>query len=210
MAEVLHVDVRKDSGTRHARRLRAAGKIPAVLYGHGGANICLSVPYEQISSAVRYGGRLVELTGGVEDRALVRETQWDALGINLLHVDFTRVEVGESVETMVAIELRGEAPGARQGGIVEQHVHEIRIECPVVSIPERISVNINELELDQSLTADTLALPDGAKLLTEPSLTIVHCSVPAAAPVDEEISPAESVEPEVIGRKGDEEEGGAD
>lgn len=207
MAEVLHVDVRKDSGTRHAKRLRAAGQIPAVLYGHGGANISLSVPYEQLSAAVRHGGKLVELTGGVEDRALLREAQWDALGINLLHVDFTRVEVGESVETMVAIELRGEAPGARQGGIVEQHVHEIRIECPVVSIPEVISVNINELELDQSLTADTLALPDGAKLLIEPSLTIVHCSVPAAALVEEEVSPAESIEPEVIGRKSDEEEG---
>jgi large subunit ribosomal protein L25 len=205
MAEKLHVRRRETRGSRSAKRLRASGSIPAILYGHGGASISLSVPADEMAAAVRHGAQLVELTGDVQQSALIRETQWDAFGMELLHVDFARVEAGESVETTVSVELRGDAPGGREGGIVTHHLHEVQIECPVTQIPDKITLNINELGLGESVHAQELSLPSGAKLLTDPSAVVVHCSVPAA-PVEEE-APAEPAEPEVIGRKPTEEEG---
>lgn len=199
MADILHVQRRETRGTRNAKQLRAAGQVPAVLYGHGGETISIAARTDELAAALRHGARLVELTGDVQQSALIRETQWDAFGLQLLHVDFTRVRVGESVETAVRVQLRGEAPGVRHGGMVEHHLHVLQIECPVTAIPEKLSLNINELELGQSIVAEAVTLPDGAKLLTEPSAVVVHCSVPVAP--EEEAEGAEPVEPEVIGRK---------
>jgi large subunit ribosomal protein L25 len=206
MADIIHVQRRQSRGTRYAKRLRAEGKIPAVLYGHGKENISLSVPADELSAAMRHGAQLVELAGEVKDSALIREAQWDTFGTELLHVDFTRVVAGESVQTTVPIQLRGDAPGAREGGIVEHLVHEIEVECPVTAIPEKITVRIHELGLDDSILASDLSLPEGTKLLTDPSTTIVHCTVPAVSAEEEEaLAAAEAAEPEIIGREGEEE-----
>ena len=126
--------------------------------------------------------------------------------MELLHVDFTRVVAGEMLETSVSVQLRGDAPGAREGGIIEHQLHEIQIECPVTAIPERITLRINELGLGESILASELSLPEGTKLLTDPNATIVLCSVPLA-PLDEEAAAADGIEPEIIGRKADEEDG---
>ena len=204
MAETLHVQRRETRGTRNAQRLRAGGHIPAILYGHGGESVALSVPSDEMAAALRHGAKLVQLTGDVQQSAFVRDVQWNVFGTHLLHVDFTRVEVGESVETNVAVELRGIAPGSREGGIIEHYVHEVEIRCPVDRIPDKITLGINELGLDQSITAAHLPLPSGAELLIDPTTVVVHCTVPAA-PAEEEAVPGEYVEPEVIGRKATEE-----
>lgn len=205
MADILHVERRETRGSRNAKRLRASGQIPAVLYGHGGENISLSVPTEELGAAARHGAKLVELTGDVQDTAIIRESQWDVFGLQLLHVDFTRVVAGERLETSVSVQLRGDAPGAREGGIVEHQMHEIQVECPVTAIPEKITLRINELGLGESILASELPLPEGTKMLTDPNATIVLCSVPLA-PIDEEAAAADGIEPEIIGRKADEED----
>ncbi len=202
MVEILHVQKRDSRGKQRARQLRRSGYIPAILYGHGAESVSLSIPASELSAALRHGAKLVELADGVQQNALIREVQWDALGVDLLHVDLARVEMGERVKTTVSIELRGEARGTRQGGIIEHLVHEVLIECPVSEIPEHLPLNINALELDQSLTARDLPLPASAILLTDPDSTIVQCSAPAIDKEEEEIvAPAEAVEPEVVARK---------
>jgi large subunit ribosomal protein L25 len=126
----------------------------------------------------------------------------------MLHVDLTRVVAGETVETDVAVELRGEAPGIKMGGIVELVAHQVTIDCPIRSIPEKLSVNINSLELGQAVTAGQLELPEGARLVTPEETVVVHCIEPVveeAAEEEAELAAGE-VEPEVIGRKEDEEE----
>ena len=205
MAEQLTVAIREDHGKRRVRRMRRVGRIPAVLYGHGQQNISLSVPTPQISAAVRQGAKVVELTGGVNDTALIREVQWDPFGVDLWHVDFLRVSVGETVQTTVTVELRGVSPGANEGGVVEQLQHEVDIECPVKAMPDRLEVNINLLHVGQSLTAAELSLPEGARLVTEPHLVLVQCLAKAAEVEEEEGVPTEGAEPEVIGRKAEEE-----
>ena len=201
MAEVLHVDVRQERGKRHNRRLRSRGQTPAVLYGHGQENISLSVPTPVLSTAIRHGVRLLELEGAAQDTALIREVQWDAFGLEVLHVDLVRVSADETIDATLRVDTRGEAPGLGQGGIVEQLVHEVVISCSVSSIPDKLELNINSLGLGQSLTAADLSLPPGAVLVTAPEKIIVQCVEPQPDIEEEETSiAAEGVEPEVIGR----------
>jgi len=207
MAEVLNVDLRETRGKRRNRRLRNGGAIPAVLYGHGEETVCLSVSAHEIEATVNHGSRLVELAGAVSQQAFIRELQWDTWGTNVLHVDFTRISAHEKVQVEVALELRGEAPGLKEGGVVEQLAHRVEIECEAGDIPDRLDVNINQLNLHESITAADLELPGTASILCEPDRVIVQCVEPAAEPEEEEAESAESAEPEVIGRKPEEEEG---
>lgn len=207
MAEVLNVQIRETRGKREARRLRASGSTPAVLYGHGQETISLAVPTNEMDAAVRHGSRVVTLAGALSERAFIRELQWDTWGTHVLHVDLTRVFEHEKVEVEIALELRGEAPGIREGGIVEQLVHQVNLECEATFIPDKLHVNINRLNLGESIALSDLELPERAALLDDAETIVVHCVQPAAE-VEEEAVEAEGVEPEVIGRK--EEEGEED
>jgi large subunit ribosomal protein L25 len=210
MPDVLKVTLRDGLGTRACRRLRQQGFIPAVLYGHGRENLNLAVSAVEVETAVRQGAQLVEMQGDVSDSALIREVQWNAFGTELLHVDLTRVSAEELVEVTVQTVLVGEAPGSKEGGIVEHHLHAVEIRCPAASIPERFAVRINDLQLGQSITAGDLELPSGAELLSESEAVIAICQAPAVVEEEEEAeaAPSEGVEPEVIGRKEEEEESG--
>ena len=204
--EILNVKVRESRGTAKARRTRNAGEIPAVLYGHGEANICLSVPQAQVARAMRQGTHLVQLEGDVKDQALLKEIQWDSLGVNVLHLDLTRVKAGELVELTITVELRGEAPGINKGGVVSHLVHEVDIRCTPAAIPEKIEVNINELDLERSICASELDVPEGVELLLDPETIIVSCLEAKAEAEAEEEGAVGGAEPEVIGRKEEDED----
>ena len=207
MAEVLNVNIRETRGKRNSRRMRAAGGIPAILYGHGKPSVSLRVPADKLMTALRHGSKLFELSGDVQENAIIREVQMDTFGIEVLHVDFTRVLASESVETTITVELRGEAPGTKEGGVIEHLLHEVRIECLVTEIPDKLEININALNLGESRTASQLSLPEGARLISEADTVIVQCVQPAVLPDEEGVS-AEAAEPELIGRKPEEEEEG--
>jgi large subunit ribosomal protein L25 len=205
MAEVLQVKVRDEAGSNAVKRVRRAGNVPAVLYGHREANVSLSVPSDQLHAAIRHGAKMVELQGDISDTALIREVQWDALGHSVLHIDLTRVSATEKVRVTIPVELRGEAPGVRQGGMIEHMVHEVDIECPAASLPERIEVNINALQVGDSIKLGDLKLPEGVVLLGDEDDMVVHC-VAVTELSEEEEAAAEAGEPEIIGRKAEEEE----
>src|SRR5487761_1259604 len=204
MSEILKVEMRESRGKRHARRLRQQGGVPAILYGHGEANLSLSIPADQVKTAVRHGARVVDLDGAVKEKAFIRDLQWDTFGLEVLHLDLTRVSAHEKVEVEVVVELRGEAPGVKQGGIVSQLLHQVDVESLVTAIPEKLTLRINGLGLDQSLTAGNIELPAGTTLVTPVETLIVQCVLPK---VEEEAAlPTEGAEPELIGRKAGEEE----
>ncbi len=205
--EVIHVKIRQVRGSHQARRMRAEGLIPAVLYGHGEATVSLSVPAPEIEALLRHGGKVVQLEGDVQESALIRDVQWDGLGSEVLHLDLTRVSSTETVETRIPIELRGDAPGTREGGILEHVLHDLEIRCPVASIPDRLLVNVNSLGLGEAITVADLELPAGASATADPNDLVVHCVAPVEVPEEEEVA-AGAAEPEVIGRKeGEAEEG---
>ena len=205
MALQLDVESRSIQGKHVNRRLRQSGKIPGVLYGHGLEAVSLSVAADALTGAIRHGSRLVSLAGAVNESAFIRELQWDTWGTHIIHVDFTRISEHEIVEVRVPVELRGEAPGVREGGVVSQHIHEVEIACPASVIPEKLAVNVNHLKLNESIMLSALELPQGAKLLAaDLEEVIVECLVPVEMP--EEGAEGEGAEPEVIGAKKEEEE----
>ncbi|MGD9722196.1 MAG: 50S ribosomal protein L25 [Pirellulales bacterium] len=206
MAESLNVKERQAGGKRDARRLRRAGTIPAVLYGHGEVNKHLTVVADEMASVVRHGGRVVDLIGAVQEKAFIRELQWDTYGTHVLHVDFARVSEHERIEVKVSVELRGQAAGAKAGGLVEHLVHEVEIECEAVSIPDKLELNISDLQIEGQLTAADLPLPPGVTLITDPETLLVHC-VEVRSEEEAEAPAAGGAEPEVIGRKAEDEEG---
>ncbi len=198
--------VARSKGGKHSnRRLRYSGQTPAVLYGHGEANVCLSVPSDAIAAALRHGSRMVGLTGAVNESAFIRELQWDTYGTHVLHVDFTRISVDELVKVHLTVELRGQAPGVKEGGAVEQLVHDVQVECPAGAIPEKLFVSINQLKLNDTITLAQLELPAKAKVFGDPETIVVQCIVPVEK-AGLEGGEAVEGEPEVIGGKKEEEE----
>jgi large subunit ribosomal protein L25 len=208
MALQLAVQSRDIRGKHGNRRLRLAGQIPAVLYGHGLECVPLSVEADVLTSAIRHGSRLVQLTGAANESAFIRDLQWDTWGTHVIHVDFTRISEHEIVEVRVPIELRGESPGVREGGVIVQLVHDVELACPASAIPEKLAVNINQLALNATVKLGELELPEGAKILAaDLEAIVVQCAVPVEAP--EEAAEAVPGEPEVIGAK-EKEEGEAE
>lgn len=201
MSETLEVESRELRGKRNNRRLRASGKIPATLYGHGKDPVSLAVPAERFDAMVRHGSRMVTLSGAVDESAFVRECQWDTWGNHVIHVDFTRISAHEKVQVQVTIELRGEAPGVKEGGVIKQLIHELDVECEAGNIPEKLTVSVNDLALNGSITVAQLELPEGAMALVDAGTDIVQCAE-VVEQAEEEDAMGE-VEPEVIGRKKD-------
>jgi large subunit ribosomal protein L25 len=206
MAEQLKVALREATGKHPNRRLRKAGQVPAVLYGHNQENVCVSVAAEDLEAAVRRGSRLVDLTGGLSESALIRELQWDTWGVHVLHVDFTRVSADENVEVEISVELRGEAPGVKEGGVVEQLVHRVAIECRAASVPDKLEISVNDLQLGGSITVAQLEVPAGGRVLRDAETVVVHCVEPTLEPEEEEVVEAAEGEPVVIGEKKPEDE----
>ena len=203
MAEVLKVDAREATGSQNNKRLRLAGMVPAILYGHGETNVNLTVRQDDMATVLRHHSRVVELQGAANEKALIRDLQWDVYGNDVLHVDFTRVSEHERVTLMVPLELKGDAPGVKLGGALEVIVHEVEVECEAEAIPEKIEVNVKDLALEGEITAADLALPAGVSMVTDGDVLLVHCVKPKAMDLGAEGAVAE---PEVIGRKPGEEE----
>lgn len=195
----LAVELRDSVGKRRNRRLRESGLVPAVLYGHQQPNVNLSVPKDEATSVLRHGSRFVMLTGAVNERAFIKTCQWDTWGNEIYHLDFTRVLADEVVRLSIPLELRGEAPGTKEGGVLKQVLHSLEIECQPAYAPEKIAININHLGFNQAITLGEVALPEGVKALGEPNTLVVEC-MDAVDKVESEES-TDGAEPEVIGRK---------
>ena len=207
MAEIksLAVELRQETGKRRNRRLRQSGKIPAVLYGHKQDVVSLALEADEVAAVIRHGNRFVALTGAVNERAFIKECQWNTWGTEVLHVDFARVSEHERIRMTVPFVLRGEAPGVKEGGVVKQHIHTVEIECEPSNAPEKIDLNINNLQFNQIIHLSEVELPEGVKILGDLNIPAVECTEAVEAPEAEEAA-AGGEEPEVIGRKKEDEE----
>lgn len=204
---VLEATKRDQLGTRKTRALRAQGKIPGVIYGHGKSSVPVTLDNHALTAAVAHGGRLLELNlDGEKENVLLKDLQYDTFGQQIIHVDMTRVGLHERVEVTVALVLHGTPAGLIEGGVLQQAVSTVRIECLVTDIPDVIDVRVGRMQVGDTLHAGDLELPSGATLLDEPETVI--CSVIVIAEEIEEAAPpeegAEAAEPEVIGEKAEE------
>jgi len=212
MDATLQAEKRETRGKNEARRLRAAGRIPAVVYGvEKGKAVEISVDPKILSrilhseSGVNTLIALQGLGSTGETRVLVKEYQLDPIYHKMLHADFYQVAMDKTLTVTVPIELKGEARGVKQqGGIVDFVNREIEIECLPGDIPEHIDVDISELMLNQGIRLRDIH-SEGAKWtpLSDADLMIVHVVPPKAeepAPAAPEVvaAPGAAVEPEVI------------
>ncbi len=208
MAEsvVLPYETREGRGSRKAEKLRRGGKTPGVVYGHKQATLSVAVSHDTLLNAVKHNVRVLDLQGqGKTEKALIKDLQWDHLGIDILHVDFEWVSADERIKVSVPIELRGVAPGVAAGGVLDQPIHAIHVECLAIAIPESIRVALGDLHKGQAIHVRDLKLPDGVTVLEDADDVVVHVAEPrvAATPTGEE--GAGSAEPELIRRPGGEE-----
>lgn len=183
-------------GTRYSRRLRAAGQMPAVVYGHKEDPVAISVDENEMLRHLHHGSRLftVEIDGD-EQTCLVKDLQFDHLGTDVIHVDLSRVDLTEEVEVAVSIHFTGEAVGLKTAGSIFRTVNDsISIRCLVSSIPSEVAVDVSGLDVGDFLAAGSVELPEGVQLATEPDLVICRISTVAV----EEEAPAEGEEGEEV------------
>ena len=207
MNATLQADKREGRGKNEARRLRASGRIPAVLYGaEKNKAVEIAVDPKALLRILHSESGVNTLIGlqldGADTQVLAKEYQLDPIGHKLLHADFYQVAMDRMLTVTVPVVLKGEARGVKQqGGIVDFVSREIEIECLPGDIPEHVAVDISELMLNQGLRVRDLQL-EGArwKPVSEPDTMIVHVVALKAeeAPAAAEAAPAAPAEPEVI------------
>lgn len=206
MANLLKVEARTKFGRRNNRRLHWAGKLPAVLYGHGEEAVSLTLGADQLEAAVRHGAKVVDLEGAASGKALLQAVQWDTFFHQVLHVDLLRVMAGDTVTVDVPIELKGEAPGVNDGGIIEHLIHSVEIEVPLDQVPEKLHVRIGQLQVGGELCIKDISdLPAGATVNADPDEVVVHCLLPVTE--EEAVEEGTGAEPEVIAKGKEKEEG---
>jgi large subunit ribosomal protein L25 len=206
-AAQITVKSREALGSRANKRLRDQGLVPGVIYGHKEAVVPVTLPRKEVTNHLNHGAHLFDLAlDGKSEKVLVKEVQYDHLGIEVIHVDFARVSLDERVEVTVPVELKGEPKNDGDvPGVVTQVLNELEIECLVTEIPDAIRLTIADMKLGDQLTIGDLKLPVGVKVKGQDADAVV---VTFKEVKEEEAAPAaegESAEPEVIGRKPEEE-----
>jgi large subunit ribosomal protein L25 len=203
---ILKAEVREQSGSKYAGKLRKSGRIPAVVYGHKQKPVAISLDAHSFIEGLHHGRRLMDIQIGKDtQKILVKDLQYDHLGKDVIHVDMMRVDVAEMVRVAVPIELKGTAKGTHEGGIVEEHMDHLEIECKATDIPETIIVSVKELGVGDVLHARDISLPEGVKLVSSPEALLITCHVVAAAKTAEEVEEEAPAAPEVIGEAKEEE-----
>lgn len=182
-------ELRESFGKGAARKLRATGRIPAVIYGHGTDPQHVSLPGHEIGLILRKANAILSLdVAGKKQLALVKDVQKDPVRQIIEHLDLVIVKKGEKVHVEVPIHVEGEP---FSGTIAMQELNTLRLEVEATHIPERIVVNIEGAEEGTRIHAKDVVLPEGAALIDDDDLLIVNVIVPAVANLGEPAEPAE-------------------
>ncbi len=186
--EKIAVQPRTESGSTGSRRLRTQGIVPAVMYGHKKGAVSIQLAGEDVRALLKDGSKVVDLElDGTLEKTLLRDVQWDTFSKHILHVDFLRVDPDERIHVEIPVAFRGTAPGVLAGGIFEQPLHTIEVECLAVEIPDAIHVKIGNLQIGDSVhVSDLVDLPAGLKILNPADSVVVQISEDAKAVKEEE------------------------
>jgi large subunit ribosomal protein L25 len=189
----LSAEYRNQKGKSNVRRLRAAGKIPAIVYGGGADPVTIAVDPTLLMRAldpVKKTNTVIKLTvtgapdGNQELTVMVRDHQKDALRGNLTHADFIRVQLDKDVHAVVPIVLVGKAEGVKLGGIMHQVIHKLEIGCKPDQIPVKLEIDVSNLNMNEALHVSDLKLGAGIRALTPAGQTVCAVTVPKAEKVE--------------------------
>jgi large subunit ribosomal protein L25 len=211
------VQPRDVTGSRAARRLRTAGLIPGVLYGHGKEATMFAVDPHVMRAALSTGAgthAVLEITVEGHKRAhhaIVKDMELDPVKSTLTHLDLQEIRLDETIETTVAVSFEGEAKGVKAGGMLDESTREVTVKGLVTAIPEHLVLDISDLDMNETLQVSDLVVPEGIEIMADPEEVL--CSVLPPRKVEEEVEEgaaeaaegAAEAEPEIVG-KGDKEE----
>ena len=187
----LEVEERPERGTRATRRLRRAGYVPGVVYGGGGDCVSFKVNARVLRAALHDGSALIDLKVGSGNPlpVIVKDQQRDPVRGELIHLDLLQVRLDEKIGSTVAVEVQGgdDAPGVKEGGVLEHVTRELNIEALPTEIPERIVVDVSGLEIAGTMHLSELTPPPGVSFLDDPEETIIATIT----------TPTEVAEPEI-------------
>lgn len=195
----LEVSVRKAAGRSALRKLRAQGAVPAVLYGTGVEALSLVIDGRSLERVLRTGANtLLDLRGPKEVKgklALLKEVQRDPVSQRLLHCDVYAVDAKKKLHVSVPFHFEGRPRGVeQQGGIFETPAMEIDVSCLPFSIPDKISIDVSNLEIGDTIHLRDIELPEDVEALADGSLTVAQVSAPRVEAVAEPEAPAEGEE----------------
>ena len=198
----IDVQPRDRLGSRDSARLRNAGRLPAVMYGHKKQPLHVTMDRKQFHDLLHNQVHLLEVIAESDRQpCLIKEVQWNHLGSQIIHVDLTRVDLTERVTVSVELQLTGEAEGLKEAGAILEHpLNQLEIECQAANIPSSITADITELGVGASMTIAQIQMPEGVTAMGDPSTVIASISVLAEEADDEETPEAAEGEPEVIGK----------
>lgn len=199
MSIVVKTEKRQGLGTNAARRLRAQGFVPAVLYGESMETLPLVLSKKDIVQILRLeSGENTIFKVAVDAEAydaMIKEMQIDPASDELLHVDLIRIAMDKPIRVTVPIVHHGEPFGVKtEGGFIDFVTREVEVECLPKDIPESLSIDISELHIHQAFKVEAMTVPAGIKVLTDPSTALVLVSLPHK---EEEVFPGEKPEGEV-------------
>jgi large subunit ribosomal protein L25 len=193
-------------GSRYTKRLRASGRLPAVIYGHGAAPASVSLDERETLAALRHGSHVLNVRlDGAAETCLIKDLQFGYLGDNVIHLDLARVNLDEVVTVKVSLHFTGAPEAAKKAGnIVTNDLQELMISCKVRDIPEDVRIDLSMVMKGDVLTVSELKLPAGVVAATGPDTIVCRVTqVTEEAAVGEAAAPAEGAAPEVAGEKKD-------
>lgn len=200
MADNIGLDAneREGRGKNDARRLRTRGMVPAVLYGGDGANTTLAVPTKVVDYILTHVGDNalydIKIEGDRGDlTARIVDVQRNPLTGNLVHVDFAPVNMLERIVITVPLAVVGDSPGVAEGGVLQQVAFEIEAETLPGDIPQEVTLDVSNLELNENLTLADISLPEGVELISDPEEIAATVTVPTEV-TEEDLEEAGIVE----------------
>ncbi len=211
--------IRTQSGKGTARKMRAAGEVPAIIYGHGREPQALKLnahTFNRLLETISYTTTVIELdVDGKTSRTLIRELQRHPVKRDVLHVDFQELVAGEKITVRIPLRFVGTPEGVRTGGgILDETVRELHISVDPADIPNHIDVDVSALQVGKSLHVSDVKAPAGVTILDDPAGTICVCMIPkeVVEPTPEEAAAAAAApaEPELIRKPKAEDEEGAE
>ena len=196
---------RTQFGTTQAKRLRASGQVPGVLYQAGKESLSFALPARDLDKALHgeHGKTAVfEITveGHPTVPALLKDWALAPVRGNVLHVDFQQVDLKQAIEANVPLVLSGIAVGVRDGGVLGQPVHELTVRCLPDALPDSIVVDVADLEAGAVLHLSDVTTPSGVEILGDPETVVASITAPSRAEVEGEEEGDAAAEPEIVGR----------
>ncbi len=213
----LNAKLRTTRGKGVARKLRAAGEFPAVVYGHGREPQSLSInarEFNKLSERIRLTSTVIELAvDGKVAKTIIREVQRHPLNREMIHVDFQELVAGEKITVSIPLKFVGTPEGVKTGGgILEEIMHLVHVRVDPANIPDHIDVDVTSIAIGHSLHISSLQLPAGVEVMDDKKATVAIVSAPRAVVEETPVAGAEAApiaEPELIRKPKADEEGAA-